>query len=304
MRQKCGSNTEKCGSNAKVTAYNNGLMLFADESRPKGRFLAFRYETWRMPIELYCIFKEDREIGGNVVFWITNGKISLMASYEAKGEETMNYGPDKTKLYPNDQIRTVCYIRNLPARPNVEIGDYTYYSDNTHSPELFYEHIQHHYEFLGDRLIIGKFCAIAEGITFIMNGANHRMDGLSTYPFNIFGGGWEKVQPTLDQLPFRGDTVIGNDVWLGQNVTVMPGVHIGNGAIVAANSTVVKDVEPYTIVGGNPARPIRKRFSDEMIALLQELKWWDWEEQHLFEHLEQIVSAKTPEAVRALMNKV
>lgn len=238
-----------------------------------------------------------------MVFWIKNGKINLMASYEAEGEETMNYGPDKTKLYPNDQIRTVCYIRNLPARPNVEIGDYTYYSDNTHSPELFYDHIQHHYEFMGDRLIIGKFCAIAEGITFIMNGANHRMDGLSTYPFNIFGGGWEKVQPTFDQLPFKGDTVIGNDVWLGQNVTVMPGVHIGNGAIVATNSTVVKDVEPYTIVGGNPARPIRKRFSDEMIALLQELKWWDWEEQYLFEHLEQIVSANTPEAVRTLMNK-
>ena len=106
--------------------------------------------------------------------------------------------------------------------------------------ENFYSHIQHHYEFLGDKLIIGKFCAIAEGVAFIMNGANHRMEGFTTYPFNIFGGGWEKVTPTIEQLPFKGDTVIGNDVWIGQNVTIMPGIKIGDGAIIAANSTVVK----------------------------------------------------------------
>jgi virginiamycin A acetyltransferase len=113
-------------------------------------------------------------------------------------------GPDKNKLYPNENIKTVCYISNLPKRPNVEIGDYTYYSDNHGNPESFYDHIQHHYEFLGDKLIIGKFCAIAEGVTFIMNGANHRMDGFTTYPFNIFGGGLEKVTPTIEQLPFKG----------------------------------------------------------------------------------------------------
>src|SRR5690606_1387233 len=110
-------------------------------------------------------------------------------------------------------------------------------------------------------------------------------EGMTTYPFNIFGGGWEKVTPTLDQLPFKGDTVIGNDVWIGQNVTIMPGIKIGDGAIIAANSTVVKNVEPYAIYGGNPAEFIKKRFRDETIQLLLKLKWWDWDEEKIFNHL-------------------
>jgi virginiamycin A acetyltransferase len=199
-------------------------------------------------------------------------------------------GPDKSKLYPNENIKTVCYISNLPKKLNVEIGEYTYYSDNKKSPEKFYDHIEHHYEFLGDKLIIGKFCAIAEGIRFIMNGANHNMDGITTYPFNIFGSGWEKVTPTVEQLPFKGNTVIGNDVWLGKNVTVMPGVTIGDGAIIAAESVVVKDVEPYTIYGGNPARFIRKRFSGEQIDVLLKLQWWHWDEEKIFENLEMLTS--------------
>jgi virginiamycin A acetyltransferase len=194
-------------------------------------------------------------------------------------------------LYPNENIKTVCYISNLPKRVNVEIGDYTYYSDNKKSPENFYDNIEHHYEFLGDKLIIGKFCAIAEGITFIMNGANHRMDGFTTYPFYIFCGGWEKVTPQLEQLPFRGNTVVGNDVWIGQYVTIMPGVKVGDGAIIAANSTVVKDVEPYSIVGGNPAVTIKKRFSDEIIELLLKLQWWNWDEKKIFKNLDELVSA-------------
>ncbi|OAB32939.1 Vat family streptogramin A O-acetyltransferase [Paenibacillus glacialis] len=214
----------------------------------------------------------------------------------------MTTAPNKHNLYPNENIRTVCYIKNLPSRPNVEIGDYTYYSDNSNSPENFYDHIQHHYEFLGDKLIIGKFCAIAEGVTFIMNGANHRMDGFTTYPFNIFAGGWEKVTPMLEELPFKGDTLIGNDVWLGQNVTIMPGVTIGDGAIVATNSTVVRNVEPYTIVGGNPASVIKKRFSDEMITLLLELQWWNWDENKLFDHLEQLVSVNDIATLKMLLN--
>lgn len=202
----------------------------------------------------------------------------------------MKFGPDKTSLYPNPNIKTVCYIKNLPSKPNVEIGDYTYYSDNSHSPEDFYKHIEHHYEFLGDRLLIGKFCAIAEGIKFIMNGANHRMDGITTYPFNIFGGGWEKVTPSLEQLPFKGDTVIGNDVWIGQNVTIMPGIRIGDGAIIASNTTVTKNVDPYTIVGGNPSRLIKKRFEDKQIEILLKLQWWDWDEEKIFDNLEALVS--------------
>ena len=159
----------------------------------------------------------------------------------------MKLGPDKNKLYPTERIKTVCYIKNLPPRPNVEIGDFTYYSDNKNSPEKFYDHIEHHYDFMGDKLIIGKFCAIAEGITFIMNGANHQMEGFTTYPFGIFGEGWEKVSPTIEHLPYKGDTVIGNDVWIGQYATILPGIKIGDGAIVAANSTVTRNVEPYTI---------------------------------------------------------
>ena len=209
-------------------------------------------------------------------------------------------GPDKKKLYPNENIKTVCYISNLPKRPNVEIGEYTYYSDNNKSPEKFYDNIEHHYEFLGDKLIIGKFCAIAAGVKFIMNGANHRMDGITTYPFNIFGCGWEKVTPTIEQLPFKGDTVIGNDVWIGQNVTIMPGVIIGDGAIIAANSTVVKSVEPYSIYGGNPAKFIKKRFSDEKIEFLLKLEWWNWSEEEIFDNLEILTSEA---GLEELMNK-
>ncbi|WP_127538526.1 Vat family streptogramin A O-acetyltransferase [Paenibacillus illinoisensis] len=210
--------------------------------------------------------------------------------------------PDKTKLFPNENIRTVCYIQNLPSRPNVDIGDYTYYSDNSNPPEHFYDRVLHHYDFLGDRLVIGKFCAIAEGVTFIMNGANHRMEGMTTYPFNIFGGEWERVTPTLDQLPFKGDTVLGNDVWLGQNVTIMPGVTVGDGAIVASNSTVTRNIEPYVIVGGNPAKPIKKRFDDKTIELLLELKWWDQDEEWLDTHLEQLVSTYDLQTLKELVN--
>ena len=190
-------------------------------------------------------------------------------------------GPDKKKLYPNENIKTVCYISNLPKRPNVEIGEYTYYSDNNKSPEKFYDNIEHHYEFLGDKLIIGKFCAIAAGVKFIMNGANHRMDGITTYPFNIFGCGWEKVTPTIEQLPFKGDTVIGNDVWIGQNVTIMPGIKIGDGAIIAAKF-------------------IKKRFSDEKVEFLLKLQWWNWSEEEIFNNLEMLTSEA---GLEQLMNK-
>jgi len=212
----------------------------------------------------------------------------------------MIFGADKNKLYPNEDIKTVCYIANLPKRPNVEIGDYTYYSDNHDSPENFYSHITHHYEFYGDKLIIGKFCAIAEGVTFIMNGANHCMNGITTYPFSIFRSGWEKVTPSLDELPFKGDTVIGNDVWIGQNVTIMPGVKVGDGAIIAANSNATKDVEPYSIVGGNPAKLIRKRFNEEMTDLLLKLKWWDWDDKKIFDKLHELVTVNDIESLKKL----
>lgn len=202
----------------------------------------------------------------------------------------MQYGPDPNAVYPNENLRSVCFIKNVITRPNIIVGEYTYYSD-ADGPERFEERVTHHYEFLGDKLIIGKFCAIAAGVEFVMNGANHRMGSVTTYPFNIFGHGWEKATPTLEELPFKGDTVVGNDVWIGQNVTVMPGVRIGDGAIVAAGSVVTKDVPPYTIVGGNPARVIKKRFDDGLIAYLLELKWWDWPPEKIFKNLDALRSA-------------
>lgn len=149
----------------------------------------------------------------------------------------------------------------------------------------------YHYEFLGDKLIIGKFCQIVSGIKIIMNGANHRMSSVTTYPFNIMGNGWEKVTPKLKDLSFKGDTVIGNDVWIGKNVTILPGVHIGDGAIIGANSVVTKDIPAYHIAGGNPCKIIRKRFEDELINYLEEIKWWDWDEKKIFDNLEILCSS-------------
>ncbi len=200
-----------------------------------------------------------------------------------------NIGPNPMDIYPNENIKSVCFVKNIIKNPNIQVGDYTYYSDINGCVD-FEKHVTHHYEFVGDKLIIGKFCAIASGIEFIMNGANHRMNSVSTYPFNIMGNGWEKVNPKLEELPFKGDTIVGNDVWIGQNVTVMPGVKIGDGAIIAANSVVTRDVPPYHIVGGNPSKIIRKRFDDSLISYLLDLKWWDWSKDKIFSNLEILCS--------------
>lgn len=202
----------------------------------------------------------------------------------------MAYGPDPKAVYPNPGIKSVCFIKNIVTRPNILVGDYTYY-DNPDGPGDFESRVTHHYEFIGDKLIIGRFCAIARGISFVMNGANHRMNSVTTYPFNLLGGGWEKCTPTLDELPLKGDTVVGNDVWIGQDVTVMPGVHIGDGAIIAAGSVVAKGVPPYTIAGGNPCRVIRRRFDDELARYLLRLKWWDWPAEKIFANLEVLCGA-------------
>lgn len=201
----------------------------------------------------------------------------------------MRCGPDPDKVFPNENIRSLCFIKNVITRPNIIVGDYTYYDDDGDA-EDFEKHVTHHYEFIGDKLIIGKFCAIGKGVEFIMNGANHRMNSASTYPFNIMGGGWERVTPSLKDLPIKGDTVVGNDVWIGQNVTVLPGVHIGDGAIIGANSVVSKDVQPYTVVGGNPIKLIRRRFDDGTTEFLLGLKWWDWSAEKIFKNIELLCS--------------
>lgn len=201
----------------------------------------------------------------------------------------MQYGPNPDSIYPNEEIKSICFIKNVITNPNIIIGDYTYY-DDVGGADQFEEHVLYHYKFYGDKLVIGKFCAIARGIKFVMNGANHRMNSVTTYPFSLMGCGWEKTTPRLEDLPFKGDTVIGNDVWIGQDVTVMPGVHISDGAIIAANSVVTKDVPPYTISGGNPCKIMKKRFDNELIDYLLNLRWWDWPAEKVFSNLEVLCS--------------
>jgi virginiamycin A acetyltransferase len=169
----------------------------------------------------------------------------------------------------------VTFLKPYVTRPHVEVGDFTYYDDPS-GPDAFERNVLYHFEFTGDWLRIGRFCAIAAETKFIMGGANHRVDGFSTYPFVIFGGGWADRFPEELDFPKRGDTVIGNDVWIGYDSLVMPGVTIGDGAVLAARSVVTRDVAPYTIVGGNPAQLIKRRFDDATVAALLDLRWWDW----------------------------
>ncbi len=200
------------------------------------------------------------------------------------------YGADPNVKHPMEGFPQVCFIKNTVSNPNIVVGDYTYYDDLEDS-EDFERNVLYHFPFIGDRLIIGKFCAIAQGAKFIMNGANHRLTGFSTYPFNIFGHGWEKVSPEADELPYKGDTVIGNDVWIGYEATFMPGVSVGDGAIIAAKSVVVKDVPAYSMVGGYPAKHIRQRFDDEVVQSLLTLAWWNWNIEKITRNLEHIVAA-------------
>ena len=207
-------------------------------------------------------------------------------------------GPSPNEKHPMKGFPQVCFIKNTVNNPNILIGDYTYYDDPDDS-ENFERNVLYHFPFIGDKLIIGKFCAIARGVKFIMNGANHKLSGHSTYPFQIFGNGWEKVMPKAGDLPYKGDTVIGSDVWIGYDVLIMPGIQIGDGAIISSRSVVVSDVPPYTIVGGNPAKPIKQRFPDETIARLLALQWWNWPIELISANLEHIVSG-SPDALNAL----
>ncbi|XWY21573.1 Vat family streptogramin A O-acetyltransferase [Bisgaard Taxon 45] len=184
--------------------------------------------------------------------------------------------PDKDQLFPIKHYHQLCFLKNLVRHPNILIGDFTYY-DDAENVENFEKNVKYHFDFLGDKLIIGKFCMIGSDVKFIMNGANHQMNAISTYPFGIFGYEWAKALPEKAELSSKGDTVIGNDVWIGYNATIMPGVKIGDGAIIGTHSVVTKNVPPYTVVAGNPARVIKTRFSPEKIEHLLALKWWDWE---------------------------
>ena len=176
--------------------------------------------------------------------------------------------PNPNTIHPIAGYDKEIYVKPTIKNPNIIVGDFTY------ADSEFESHVTHHYDFLGDKLIIGKFCQIAAGVEFVMNGANHQMNAVSTFPFSMLEG-WNMKPPAKSDLPFKGDTVIGNDVWIGQNATILPGVHIGDGAIIGASSVVGSNVEPYTIVAGNPVQFIRKRFDEELTNLMLEWRWWD-----------------------------
>ena len=194
--------------------------------------------------------------------------------------------PNRDQIFPLENFKRLCFLKNIVKNPNIIVGDYTYY-DDFDNVENFEKNVKYHFDFNGDKLIIGKFCIIASGVSFIMNGANHLTDSISSYPFAIFGHDWENAMDGKT-YPTKGDTIIGNDVWIGHNVTIMPGIQIGDGVIVATNSTVTKNVEPYSIMGGNPAKLIKKRFSEQQIKWLLDTQWWNWDIEKITKNVQNL----------------
>ncbi len=182
--------------------------------------------------------------------------------------------PDKNTVFPLENYDRLCFLKNIIKNPLIHVGEYTYY-DDFENVENFEKNVKYHFDFIGDQLIIGKYCMIASGVEFIMNGGNHLTDSITAYPFAIFGNDWKDAMDSKT-YPSKGNTNIGNDVWIGYNATIMPGISIGDGSIIAAKSVVTSDVAPYTVVGGNPAGKIKKRFSEEDIQKLLQIQWWNW----------------------------
>lgn len=198
------------------------------------------------------------------------------------------------KIYPRTGDKETVYLKHVVTNPNIQIGDYTMYNDFVHDPRQFEKNnVLYHYPINGDTLRIGKFCSIACGAKFLFASANHTQTSVSTYPFPIFFEEWDlDIGDVISAWDHKGDIVIGNDVWIGYEAVVMAGVTIGNGAIIGARAVVTKDVPPYTIVGGVPAREIRRRFSDDVIARLQELKWWDWPAERIQRNIKNIQAGR------------
>lgn len=204
---------------------------------------------------------------------------------------------DTKKLYLRTGDKQTIYLKNVITDPSITVGDYTMYNDFVNDPVGFERNnVLYHYPINRDRLIIGKFCSIACGAKFLFNSANHTLSSLSTYPFPLFFEEWglekRNVAASWDN---KGDIVIGNDVWIGYEAVIMAGVTIGDGAIIGARAVVTKDVPPYMVAGGIPAKPIKKRYPEETIAALSELKWWDWPEERIAQNLHAIQAGKLNE---------
>lgn len=206
--------------------------------------------------------------------------------------------PDPTALHPLPGHDRVVLLRPLVKDPRIEVGEYTYFDDPDEATRFEERNVL--YSYGPERLVIGKYCALATGTRFLMAGAAHPDIGVSTFPFTMFGGSWtEQTLDIVTALPSRGDTHVGNDVWFGYGATVLPGVRIGDGAIIAAGALVTSDVDPYTVVGGDPARPIRRRFPDADIELLLRAAWWDWPVDLVTAHVRTIMSG-TPADIAAI----
>lgn len=204
---------------------------------------------------------------------------------------------DTKKLYPRTGDKQTVYLKNVITDPSITVGDYTMYNDFVNDPVGFERNnVLYHYPINRDRLIIGKFCSIACGAKFLFNSANHTLSSLSTYPFPLFFEEWGlEKRNVAESWDNKGDIVLGNDVWIGYEAVIMAGVTIGDGAIIGARAVVTKDVPPYTVAGGIPAKPIKKRYPEETIAALSELKWWDWPENRIAQNLHAIQAGQLNE---------
>lgn len=189
--------------------------------------------------------------------------------------------PDPMTIYPREGDRNLCYLKPVITRPSIEVGEYTFYHDFADPTAFERQNVLYQYPINQDSLRIGKFCSIACGAKFLFNAANHTLTAATTYPFPLF----TPALPVTAAWDNKGDIVVGHDVWIGFEAVILAGVTIGNGAIIGTRAVVTKDVAPYTIVGGIPARPIRRRFSEEVIAALQQIAWWDWPPERVARYL-------------------
>jgi len=201
---------------------------------------------------------------------------------------------DKTLIYPRKNDKTTVYLKSVITDPNIIIGDFTMYNDFVNDPRLFEkQNVLYHFPINKEKLIMGKFCSVACGAKFMFTSGNHSMSSLSTYPFPIFADVWDlDWKDITNAWDNKGDITIGNDVWIGYESVIMQGVTIGDGAIIGTRAVVTKDVEPYTIVGGIPAKPIKKRFDEQTIKKLLEIKWWNWEDEKIKQNLANIMSGR------------